>query len=140
MGLHRGRKNSMKVDLKYLLPDVDRHGNDRLYVRRFGRKIRIHEQPGTEAFNAEYAIALAKLSEHAPLPTLTKPATPDIRTGTLAWLATLYFGSTEFAALNPGSQTTRRRVIESCLAELSDHKEPEPMGNVPLSKLEAAHL
>ena len=33
----------MKLDLPYLMRDVDRHGNARLFVRRNGRKIRIRE-------------------------------------------------------------------------------------------------
>ena len=29
------------LDLKYLVKDTDRHGNERVYFRRHGRKVRI---------------------------------------------------------------------------------------------------
>ena len=38
----------MKLDLPYLMRDVDRHGNTRLFVRRNGRKIRIKEFPARQ--------------------------------------------------------------------------------------------
>jgi hypothetical protein len=40
----------MKTNLPYLRPDRDRYGVMRYYVRRHGRKIRIREKPGTDAF------------------------------------------------------------------------------------------
>lgn len=49
----------MRADFPYLIPDRDRHGVVRYYVRRHGRKIRIREKPGTEAFALAYAEALA---------------------------------------------------------------------------------
>ena len=49
------------IELKYLIEDVDRHGNVRLYLRRHGRKIRLHEPPGSQAFMAAYRAALAEL-------------------------------------------------------------------------------
>jgi hypothetical protein len=53
----------MRVDLKYLMRDRDRHGNERIYVRRRkgGRKIRVLEKPGTEAFMEAYSAALRQL-------------------------------------------------------------------------------
>ena len=38
---------------RYIVEDVDRHGNVRIYFRRTGQpKIRLRERPGTEAFDA----------------------------------------------------------------------------------------
>jgi hypothetical protein len=34
-------EDSMKIRLKYVVEDVDRHGNVRLYFRRNGKKIRL---------------------------------------------------------------------------------------------------
>jgi hypothetical protein len=48
----------MRGDYPFLMWDRDRHGNNRLYVRRYGRKIRIRKKFGTEAFALAYADAL----------------------------------------------------------------------------------
>jgi len=46
--------------LKYLVEDVDRHGNVRLYFRRKGhRKIRLPGLPGSDEFMAAYKAALS---------------------------------------------------------------------------------
>ena len=46
------------LDLKYLVKDTDRRGNDRIYVRRHGRKVRIRELATVEEFMAAYRAAL----------------------------------------------------------------------------------
>ena len=51
----------MRLDLPYLMADTDRHGNERLFVRRFGRKIQLREKPGTAAFASAYSTALEAL-------------------------------------------------------------------------------
>ena len=43
-------RREVLLDLPYLYPDKDRHGNARLFVRRYGRKVRIREGPDTPAF------------------------------------------------------------------------------------------
>jgi len=48
----------MKVDLRYIMTDVDRHGLRRIYVRRNGRKIRLRETPGTPEFMRAYNEAI----------------------------------------------------------------------------------
>jgi hypothetical protein len=48
----------MRIDFPYLMVDWDRHGNQRVYVRRHGRKVRIKAKPGSEAFAQAYADAL----------------------------------------------------------------------------------
>lgn len=46
---------SGKAELKFLVEDVDRHGNVRVYFRRKGHaKIRLRKPPGSEAFMKEY--------------------------------------------------------------------------------------
>jgi integrase len=53
--------------------------------------------------------------------------------GTLGWLVALYFGSDEFAALDPQSQRTRRNIIEECLREPVKAGSPELMRDCPLA-------
>ena len=48
----RMRDGSGSIELRFLVEDVDRHGNVRVYVRRHGRKVRIREAPGTDEFMA----------------------------------------------------------------------------------------
>jgi integrase len=44
-----GREGVTRIDFPYLMSDRDRHGNERLYVRRHGHKIRIRATPGTSS-------------------------------------------------------------------------------------------
>lgn len=129
----------MKIDLPYLSREENRHGTEVLFVRRFGRRIRIREQPGTEAFLKAYRAALQRLSGHRRVPTTVRPR-PQHPANSFGWLAVRYFGSAEFGALDPQSQTTRRKVIEGCLAEPFKDDDPEPMGNCPIPHLSAAKI
>ena len=47
----------MKFRLKYVVEDVDRHGNVRLYYRRDGRKVRLRGPAGSPEFLADYRAA-----------------------------------------------------------------------------------
>lgn len=121
---------TVKLDLPYLSPETDRHGNDRLYVRRKGRRVRIRQKPGTPEFAKAYAAAIEELASPA-LRDRRRTASGAPR-GTLGWLAAEYFASEEFGSLDPESQRTRRRVIEGCLQEPHTDDDPEPMRNCPL--------
>lgn len=55
----------MRANFPYLIPDRDRYGVMRYYVRRHGRKIRIREKPGTEGFHLAYAEAMLALDPTA---------------------------------------------------------------------------
>ena len=45
---------------RFVVEDIDRHGNVRVYFRRKGQpKIRLFEMPGTAAFDAEYQRAFS---------------------------------------------------------------------------------
>lgn len=48
-------------DLKFLLMDTDRHGTERIYFRRYGRKIRIPAALGSAEFVRLYDAALGRL-------------------------------------------------------------------------------
>ena len=125
-----------RIDLPYLMSDLDRHGNKRLYVRRHGRKIRIREKLGTAAFARSYADALQILDRGLVDRAVLKRA----RAGTLGWLAACYFASVEFRRLDPKPQSTRRGIIEECLREPRKPDSPDLMRDCPLSVLSAAHV
>jgi integrase len=129
----------MKLDLPYLSLDPDRHGTDRHYVRRFGRRIRIKEAPGTPAFLEAYGEAVRELSSRrqAPSPLAIKKPHPP---GSLGWLGARYFASTEFRGLDGQSQATRRGVLEGCFAAPFTDTDPDPMGDCPLEHVSPAKI
>lgn len=130
----------MEFDLKYLSAEPDRHGNMRLYARRYGRRIRIRVARDDPAFLETYQKALATLAE---LPNAAEPPSNTAKKkiavrGTLGWLASLYFGSDEFRGLQSGP--TRRAVIEDCLRETVREGSTDVMADCPLSYLTPAKI
>jgi hypothetical protein len=86
----------VKLDFPFLSSEPDRHGNERLYVRRNGRRIRIKEKPGTQAFAKAYAAALEALAQ--PVISEKRPSAPTVIKNTLGWLAAKYYGASSTAA------------------------------------------
>jgi len=127
----------VRLDLPYLMADTDRHGNERLFVRRFGRKIRIRAKPGTTAFVKLYDAALDALESSAPLRQAPRGGAPA---GTLGWLAATYFAAIEFTGLPTVSQSTRRGIIEACLREPIKPTSPDKLALCPLPLLSAVHI
>ena len=123
------------IEYPYLCSDRDRHGNVRFYFRRKGhKKTRIKGRPGTAEFQAAYDAAKAGTDEKAPL----SPAVdPRPKPGTLRWLCTRYFGSTDFKQLDPSTQTVRRRVLEHICEEPIARGMAETYADFPLSRLTA---
>ena len=94
---------------RFVVEDIDRHGNVRVYFRRKGQpKIRLSEMPGTPAFDAEYQrafngeVKLPSASQH----TVWMP-------GTLGWLCEQYYASAVFQALDKSTRKTRRGILEA---------------------------
>lgn len=124
--------SDVKLDLPHLSLERDRHGKERLYVRRNGRRIWIKAEPGTAAFAKAYGEALESLAQPVTRNRAQLILAPK---GTFAWLAAKYYGSDDFLALDPDSQKTRRRVIDGCLKEPHTDDDPDEMGNCPLQFL-----
>jgi len=128
----------VKIDLPYLKADTNQHGTPRLFVRRFGRTIRLRTDPkDRRAFLAEYDVALEALESGAPQKQASRSGAPA---GTLGWLAATYFAATEFTSLPADSQRTRRGIIESCLDEPIKPGSTDKMKSCPLVLLSAAHI
>src|ERR1700736_5173999 len=94
---------------RFVVEDIDRHGNVRVYFRRKGQpKMRLFEMPGTSAFDAEYQrafngdVKLPSASQH----TVWMP-------GTLGWLCEQYYASAIFEALDKRTRKTRRGILEA---------------------------
>src|SRR6266481_5306280 len=91
----RLRDNSGIRLYRFLVEDVDRHGNVRIYFRRKGQpKIRLTEMPGTAAFDAEYQRAFSGELK-PPSASQYGAAMPE----TLRWLCEQYYASSAFQLL-----------------------------------------
>jgi integrase len=94
--------------LKYVVEDVDRHGNVRVYFRRPGfAKIRLRGLPGTDQFQVAYAAALAN-TEIGAAPSKHNETDPK----SMAWLCQHYYHSADFCRLNPRTRRVRRLILE----------------------------
>jgi hypothetical protein len=120
----------MRTELPYLSNEPDRHGNERLYVRRNGKRIRLKEPEGTPAFAKAYSAAVDALALRAPSTTTQAPATHP--PGSLGWLGARYFASRQFAGIAKASQRARRNCLEECFREPLSDADADPLGNCPL--------
>ncbi len=94
------------IKLKYMVEDIDRHGNVRRYVRVPGRaKVRIREPVGTPAFMAAYERAVAGGDEK---PRQVRQAAR----GSFRALCIAYYGSSNFAQLDQSTQNWRRHHLD----------------------------
>ena len=121
----------VSIKLAYVVEDVDRHGNVRLYFRRRGqKKIRLRGKPGTIEFNAAYADALA--ATPVPIPGKNDAATPN----TWRWLCLRYLQSAEFRQLDPANtQRPRRGILENTWMEPVAPTSTVLIGDCPLDRM-----
>jgi integrase len=126
-----GEDVMITVKLRYVVEDVDRHGNVRLYFRRRGqKKIRLRDKPGTPEFNTAYAEAFAVREAAASVTEVSN--TPN----TWRWLCLRYFQSAEFRQLDPANtQRPQRGILESTWAEPSAPGSTALIGDCPLDRM-----
>ncbi len=123
----RLRDNSGIRDYRFLVEDVDRHGNVRIYFRRKGQpKIRLTERPGTPAFDAEYQRAFSGELK-SPSASRQIAAMPQ----TMRWLCEQYYASATFQSLAPSTRKVRRGILESICQRSGDFR---------FSTMEARHV
>jgi len=119
----------MKIRLKYVVEDPDRHGNIRLYFRKPGRaKVRLPSPLGSPAFLAAYKAAAADA-----LSTDTPKKSGVVIPGSIRWLCTQYFKSAMFQELDPRTQYVRRGLLERFCQHKND-------GDKPFRLLQPKHL
>ena len=119
----------MKIDLKYVTRDRDRHGNIRLYYRRNGRKQRLRGPEGSPEFLEDYRLAcVGQLEKPKPkeLPSNSKPKT-------FRDLVELYYQSSDFMSLSPRTRRVRRQILDRFCAYKNQ-------GDHPFSIIEPRHL
>jgi integrase len=125
----QGSGTMVSLRLKYLVEDVDRHGNVRLYFRRKGqRKIRLTGLPGSDQFMKAYRHALA-----GPIKSAVPPPTrsPKGAHGSLKWLCEAYYGSAEFKRLDDRTRRVRRSLLDGLCRQ---------HGAKPAAMMEARHV
>jgi integrase len=128
----------MIIRYRYVHEDRDRNGNVRRYFwRRPGRKVRMHDDPGTEAFARRYRELLdGPATATAPGADPLGRAEPD----TLRWLVERYVASPAFRRLDPESQRPRRLILEHCCREPIAPNRPERFGQFPLARIDTRAL
>lgn len=119
----------MQVSLPYVVRDVDRHGNVRLYFRRNGRKQRLRGPEGSPDFLDDYRRALlGELPEKAKGKSLVQS-----RPGTMWELISLYYKSAAYRSLDPRTRHVRAQILERFCRSNKD-------GEKPFASLEPKHL
>jgi len=119
----------MKFRLKYAVEDTDRHGNVRLYFRREGGKVRLRGPLGSPEFLANYKAAANPKTPRKPRTLNPGGLTP----GTFKWLCAQYYKSALWAELAPGTQKTRRAILE----RFAEHK---GSGDKPFKMMLPRHI
>ena len=120
----------MKCELPYVDGFRDRHGKNRYYFRRKGKRVKLSGTPGSVEFMAAYNAALADT-----------PAAPVIRAqaGSFDALREEYLQSAEFGSL----RETTRREMRYALDAICSRPNPKGGGKVgdnPVTKLERKHI
>jgi integrase len=119
-------KSGLRV-YRFVVEDVDRYGNVRIYFRRKGQpKIRISEMPGTPGFDAEYQRALSGALK-PPSASQHIPAIP----GTMRWLCEQYYASAKFRSLAESTSKVRRGILEEIC---------QRAGNFRYAMMETSHV
>ncbi len=112
-------------NVKYLVKNTDRHGNERVYVRHRGHKVRIRELGTVEEFMAAYRAALEAGSQDVtPVPAAVAP-------GSLRWLVQAYYGAPEFTKLHKSTRAGRRALLDDICRE---------HGTKPFARMETKHV
>ena len=129
-------------DYRYLVEDVDRHGNIRIYFRpKKGQpKIRLNALPGTEEFDNEYRSArTAKLRPHDEVSSggLDEGAA---KPGTLRWLCQQYFASSLFNGHANSTRRQRRATLDWVCQQKFGKEKKEKAADLPFARMEPKHV
>lgn len=119
----------MKIRLKYVVEDTDRHGNVRLYLRRNGKKTRLPGPVGSPDFLAAYKAALSGEAVMQSKPKSVGHVVPS----SVRNLCVGYFKSAMFRGLDPRTQYVRRGILERFCQNQND-------GDKPYALLQPKHI
>jgi integrase len=128
----------MEIRLPYLVADVDRHGNPRLYVRKRGcPKIRIRAAPGASDFLRAYEDALhaIKTGKHPFNEGNAKGLYLAPSSATLRGLVHLFEQSAEAKQITARGQRVRHLILRSCLDEETKPGSGIRLGECPIDEV-----
>jgi integrase/recombinase XerD len=115
----------VKIRLRYVVEDMDRHGNPRLYFRRKGQpKVRLPGLPGSDEFMTAYKAALSATGGGAQHRLRAAK-------GSFGCLCLAYYASATFKALDASTQSWRRRALDVVC---------ERHGDKPVSLMQGKHV
>lgn len=125
----------MRVKLRHVREEVDRHGNVRIYVRVKGKqRVRIRAMPGTPEFLAAYDAAIKTIETGAPRQAAA------VKHGSLRSLCIAYYASAKFKALDLDStQSWQRRSLDE-ICQTMDDKGVETLGVKPVALMQPRHV
>jgi len=119
----------MKLNLRGIIEDTDRHGNVRIYFRVKGKKkVRLREKPGTAAFLREYECA-EKGIPYSDAPVIADSAKPVV-VRSFRWLCQQYFKRAA-NSVTVDTMSRRRRLLEDICVK---------HGDKPFELLERKHV
>jgi integrase/recombinase XerD len=120
------RSDMVRIKMKYVVEDKDRHGNIRHYFRRKEQpKIRLRGMPGSDEFMEAYQAALANAGK------TQQQRNIRAATGSFGYVCLNYYVSPTFKALDQSTQHQRSYFLDS-ICEMYDDK--------PISKMESRHV
>jgi len=124
-----------RIKLLYVVRDVDRHGNVRVYFRKRGAKgkIRLPGQPGSAEFMAAYEACLKGLP--IPLPTSPQPTLERPKAATLDWLRAAWVQSAEYKALDSATQRDKRSILKRLCDESVAPGAKLRIGRLPFAEM-----
>lgn len=115
----------VRLQLRFVMEDVDRHGNVRTYFRRKGQsKIRLPGLPGSKEFMEAYQSALQSIGGDAS-------KKKGVARGSFRHLCIGYYSSPAFRQLDKSTQQWRRRALDE-IAQKNGHK--------PVAYLQSTHI
>lgn len=116
--------------------DRDRFNNVRLYFRKAGRpKVRLHEKPGTDAFDREVACARLGIPYEPENKAIT-PVTTSAKSGSFQWLLEQYKTRAK-GTVSDGTFSRRVTMLEEvCDSRTNKHRR----GDLPFLAMEKRHI
>src|SRR5262245_40710400 len=95
----------VKIRIRHVVADTDRHGNVRIYYRPKGKpKVRLHETPGSPEFALELEAAKEKTAA-------TQARSDEMVAGSLRAVCAHYYDSAAFKVLGASTRKSRRAIL-----------------------------
>lgn len=121
----------MKINLRGIIEDVDRHGNVRIYYRVKGkRKVRLREKPGTAAFLREHECAEAGIPYDGVVARPSPDSAKPVVARSFRWLCQQHFKRAA-KGVTVDTMDRRRRILEEICTKY---------GDLPFDMMERKHV